>query len=291
MKHPPAVPSTPSLPERLARRETSHRSFAPSGALGAGFLHKPDSRDDVIDAVGDMYVLVYLLRGSGRYLDRQSGTIPVRAGDVVQRLPGRRHSTLTDPGSGWVEFYIVLPRSLFVGLSQCAALPAETPVIHAGVDLALVARMERFLADLARCRADQGSLLVGQAVGLVCEVMTLHGQLRSQDRLGQAVGRACRQLVQRLDRRPSQRRLAAEVGLGYEQFRKVFRQRIGSSPGAWLIRQRIDAARSLLLQDADSLATIATRLGYPDVYSFSKQFSAVVGMSPGRYRRCLGAGA
>ena len=81
--------------------------------------------------------------------------------------------------------------------------------------------------------------------------------------------------------------LSARLGLGYERFRKVFRQRVGMSPGEYRIRRRIDRARALIAQHRLSNTQVAHALGYRDPFTFSKQFKQVVGVSPGAFRRTV----
>jgi AraC-like DNA-binding protein len=79
--------------------------------------------------------------------------------------------------------------------------------------------------------------------------------------------------------------LAGACGWSRKHFSRLFQQRYGASPRAYLTRARIDAAcEALRLSDA-SLATIAARLGFHDVYHFSRQFRQQLGLPPGAWRR------
>ena len=50
-------------------------------------------------------------------------------------------------------------------------------------------------------------------------------------------------------------------------------------------RQRVQAACGLLMDRSLSIVQVAERLGYPDAFTFSKQFKRVMGQSPSSYRR------
>ena len=52
-----------------------------------------------------------------------------------------------------------------------------------------------------------------------------------------------------------------------------------------MIRARIERARRLLEESSLSLEQVASSLGYTDVYFFHRQFKAVAGVTPGRWRR------
>lgn len=79
--------------------------------------------------------------------------------------------------------------------------------------------------------------------------------------------------------------LAARAGLSVSQTARRIRGLTGLSPREFVIRARVDRARSLMAESAMSLEQIAASLGYTDVYFFHRQFKAVAGVTPGRWRR------
>lgn len=64
-----------------------------------------------------------------------------------------------------------------------------------------------------------------------------------------------------------------------------FRAKVGKSPQQYVIQMRIERACFLLEESAMSLEQIADSLGYNDVYFFNRQFSKVMGITPGQYNR------
>jgi AraC-like DNA-binding protein len=101
-----------------------------------------------------------------------------------------------------------------------------------------------------------------------------------------------RQLVQaaamRITERPSQdhpvAELAREAGYSPDHFARVFKQIIGVSPQAYVIRARIDRAKQLLAESSLSISQIADVLGYEDLFFFSRQFKSKTGSTPRQYR-------
>ena len=77
---------------------------------------------------------------------------------------------------------------------------------------------------------------------------------------------------------------AEYLGLGYENFRKLFRQEFQIPPHTYLIQKRLNNAKELLLQDDLSVQEIAARTGYPDSFSFSKQFKKYTTLTPRQFR-------
>jgi len=79
--------------------------------------------------------------------------------------------------------------------------------------------------------------------------------------------------------------LATEAGVSISTLRRLFQQATGSSPHDFRLEHRVLEARRLLGISNDPIKVIAQRLGYRDVYYFTRQFSQRVGMSPAAYRR------
>ena len=79
--------------------------------------------------------------------------------------------------------------------------------------------------------------------------------------------------------------LAGRHGMSLTSLRERFRQTAGVTLHGYVLQTRLARARSLLTETDLPLKTIADQLGYSDVYYFSRQFHAVVGVSPSAYRR------
>jgi len=79
--------------------------------------------------------------------------------------------------------------------------------------------------------------------------------------------------------------LAKRAGLSVAHAARRIRALTGLSPRAFVIRARIERARRLLEESSLSLEQVASSLGYTDVYFFHRQFKAVTGVTPGRWRR------
>ncbi len=63
-----------------------------------------------------------------------------------------------------------------------------------------------------------------------------------------------------------------------------FRKHVGMPPIDYLIHVRLEHARSLLLDRNLSVGEIAERVGYPNIYHFSKMFKKHMGRSPSAFR-------
>jgi len=79
--------------------------------------------------------------------------------------------------------------------------------------------------------------------------------------------------------------LANECGLSVRHFARAFRVSTGLPPHRWLLRHRVDHARTLIKSRALSLADVAAFCGFADQSHFTRVFRAIVGVSPGTWRR------
>ncbi|MGV9887215.1 GlxA family transcriptional regulator [Streptomyces sp. NPDC003395] len=89
----------------------------------------------------------------------------------------------------------------------------------------------------------------------------------------------------RLDSPLTLDRLAEHAGLSTRTLARRFAERLGVSPGQWLLRQRLDAARVLLEQTDLPVEAIATRVGLTSALNLRRRFRAHLGTTPGAYRR------
>lgn len=85
--------------------------------------------------------------------------------------------------------------------------------------------------------------------------------------------------------------IARRCNVSRSHFYQVFRQELGCTPHEWLMRMRIEQARSLLRRPDLTLAEIAGRCGFSDQSHFTRTFSRRFGMSPGRWRAEYGVAA
>ncbi|BCJ38557.1 hypothetical protein Athai_60600 [Actinocatenispora thailandica] len=83
-------------------------------------------------------------------------------------------------------------------------------------------------------------------------------------------------------------RLAERAGLSSRSLARRFTEQLGTSPGKWLLRQRLDAARVMLEQTDLPVETIATRVGLTSAVNLRRRFRAYLGTTPGAYRRTFG---
>ncbi len=282
----PAAP--PRLPARFFRKETVYRSMRGSsreGLLGCGFLLKPGREGWHLDHAREEYSGVLVLRGAGRYADERGHEQVLEPGCFFQRLPGRRHTTTHRPDGTWAECFVAFGRTFCDALAALGSLDPGRPVLRPGLSRALVERFDELVRELAAAPQSELPAMLARVHGLVVDVHNLDRRGERPDAHARTVGEACRLLARDLPARISLPAFAERLGMGYERFRKVFRERVGAAPGDYRIRRRVERARSMLAAGDTSVKKVAYALGYPNAFAFSRQFRKVTGAPPSRFLR------
>jgi transcriptional regulator GlxA family with amidase domain len=91
--------------------------------------------------------------------------------------------------------------------------------------------------------------------------------------------------LERLDQPLGLSELAAHARMSRRTFTRRFREEVGTSPGQWLVRQRVELARQLL-EDSDlSVDQVAGRAGFGTSASLRQHLNNTLGVTPYTYRR------
>jgi AraC-like DNA-binding protein len=77
--------------------------------------------------------------------------------------------------------------------------------------------------------------------------------------------------------------LASVCGLGRFHFLRQFKQTVGMTPHAWLVRLRLEQACSLLARSSQTIAEVAQGVGFYDQSHFNRAFRQAFGVAPSNY--------
>jgi AraC-like DNA-binding protein len=79
--------------------------------------------------------------------------------------------------------------------------------------------------------------------------------------------------------------IAEKVGLDYPYLSALFSSVEGLTIEKYIILQRIERAKELLVYDELSLSQIADQMGYSSVHHLSNQFKKVTGLTPSYFKK------
>jgi AraC family transcriptional regulator len=149
-------------------------------------------------------------------------------------------------------------------------------------------QLARVIYDECISRAPQGTLYTETAatllaMHLVRNLSTITRLLKEIRRGGLSpsrLRRACDYMMCHLGEDISLHEVAASVQLSTGHFSTAFKQSLGVAPHAWLRRQRIERAKTLLHDPNLDLTQTAMILGYANQSSFGVAFKRETGLTP-----------
>ncbi len=247
----------------------------------------------------DVYHLCLYTGGESRFVlnDRLH---PCRAGTLVVTSPGEFHD-LRAHGAGWTAtlectFTVVADdpsdaRSLpfHTLLSCCVGVPlppAEWPVqLSVGQAHQVESLLDALLVRLGYrdvlLHFDAERMILDVFRFLAHEVYGVGGALSDA---GDPLVRAKAEIETRFNERLRLPDLARAAGMSTGHFSRAFKARHGVAPMAYQLGLRIRSAKTLLCFGVLPIREIAQRVGFPDIYTFSRMFRRCEGISPRSFR-------
>ncbi len=253
------------------------------GIVSCGFMRKRSAERSQYDFKIGYYSCLVVLQGSGRYIADDGTMIPLRAGDLVQRIPGRLHSTEIEPDGDWIEFYISVGYPVYHYLSTLGIIHADQAVQATQLASDWLPDFTALLHQLKGAADDRLPHVLIQAQELL---IRMHNSARytQQDHQEDKMAKACHLIGSSYNIHYDVKEAAAALNMGYENFRKRFKDAVGMSPQRYHAQHLMRQAKMMLLSGLP-IKHVAASLGYGDIYSFTKQFTKSEGMPPGRYVR------
>ena len=224
------------------------------------------------------FTLVYVTRGSGRYVDEKGIDVAVEAGDAIIVFPGRQHWYGPDKGKTWDEFYLVFEGPVFDMWRSSGCFDRDHPVLPLKpMDF----WRDRILQVIEQRPARTEAELLAEAIKL--QELLADMQQAGHDGMSDEIEwleAAKEAIADSMDIRVA----AKATGLSYESFRKRFRKLARHSPGRYRTSLLMEQACEMLSKPGIRLRDISDELGFCDEYHFSRQFRKSVGWSPSEYR-------
>lgn len=291
--------------------------FRPIGrnTINAGFVKKGSSPVDWSGGSFPLFSVSIVLRGKGVYYDSKKRSLPLEDGSVFFRIPHVAHTTLIDPESDWLEFFIAYhfmrePKAGedcerftggngFVELEQSRTgflklknMPGQSDqwcshmcrnMFGVTEDRGLVREIDLSLELLNACHEYLTLLKTSEDVeqlpfkGMELIVRILGCQRQTQtNHLVDQVKKLIRDNIASHKRIPE---ILKPIPLSYSSLRKRFLQSAGCGIGQFQIQCRMEQAMHYL-QQGMSVKEVSSALGYKDPFFFSKQFHQQLGYAP-----------
>jgi AraC family transcriptional regulator, arabinose operon regulatory protein len=255
------------------------------GIVSCGFMRKRTAERSQYDFKIGYYSCLVVLQGCGRYISENGAITQLQPGDMVQRLPERLHSTEIEPNGDWIEFYISVGYPVYQYLRTLGIINADQEVQATQHTSDWLVDFAALLNQLKGAADDRLPLVLMRAQELL---IRLHNSVHytHQEHNENKILKACRLIGGSYDIHYDVKEAAGAVNMGYENFRKLFKETVGMPPQRYHIEHMMRQAKMMLLSGLP-IKQVADSLGYGDIYSFTKQFTKSEGTPPGRYIRSL----
>lgn len=239
--------------------------------------------------------ICYLERG--RQIYRSCGqTYVLTGGDVFVAAPGEDHDTADQLEDCGVLYWLILripedsKRMLGLSARDSAALRdslLQLPRRHFPGTHELKNQLSRLFDLYSAGREQLKTLRVRhQLLGCLFEILRCSSSLRSRS-LSPGIDRVARKIRSCPEDNFSLSELAQEAGLSLSRLKAKFRSEIGIAPREYILRQKIEQAKLVLVCEERSVTSIAMSLGFSSSQYFATVFKRFTKMSPARFRQEL----
>lgn len=246
----------------------------------------------------DFAELAYVLTGKGKYLV-EGQEFDVEAGDLVICNPGVKHThIITNPKEPTIEIISGFTGFHFRNMPpNSIELPDGGYILHTHAELKQEISKHCFamIAERESNQIGRYFMFKTHLMQMLLLVMREIGDVENTDQKGYnfetynknyAVNRIITYLNENYEHKISLEQIAHNMYLSPVYISKIFKEETGESPINYLIKIRLEKAKDILRsEDGGSIKSIANRVGYDDVYHFSKLFKKYYGISPLYYKK------
>ncbi|MEU3607304.1 helix-turn-helix domain-containing protein [Streptomyces sp. NPDC035033] len=216
------------------------------------------------------------VRPGARIVSICSGAFVLAAAGLLDGRPATTHWAVADVFRSWYPGVALDPDVLFVDDGDVLTSAGAT----SGVDVCLhLVRRDHGTAvanHVARACVAPPWREGGQAQYIECPVLPENANGTSATR---------QWALENLHEPLTLTELAAHARMSLRTFARRFNEEVGTSPGRWLIQQRVSRAQHLLETTDLPVDDIAGRVGFATGTSLREHLHAAIGVSPMAYRR------
>ena len=269
-----------AVPSPMARRVFFYVTRCGRYKYDARFSFQDDCSVARLDSHRNFFLLY--LKSGRMHFQLQNTSFTLQAGQLALVDCRAPHAFFTDgpAASLWLHFDGALAPALFAeilslhGGRQNMDLPPDSPIPDQ-IDAVIDAVASGAASEAVRSQ---------QLYGILCALLL---PTQPSERAASPVETAMAYIQSHLTQPISVPQLAAAVNLSSSHFSRLFRSSTGLSPHAYIVQQRIDAAKHLLLTTDLTVKEIACRTGYRSEVNFIVSFTGKVGLSPTAFRTSL----
>jgi AraC-like DNA-binding protein len=264
--------------------ETEPLAPYPSTGHADGYYFRPEK-----GRILNEYQILYIIEGEGIFNSAHKRATEVRSGDVFFLFPGEWHSYYPKPETGWKEYWIGFKGENMDHRVKAGFLSPEKPIYHVGYSNDIIRLYDSAIQTAEDEAVFSQQILAGIVNHLIGMVYSLERNIHLNKDIShaEAINRAKNIIRDNLENDLSIQEIALQIGVGYSNFRKLFKLFAGVSPALYQQDLRLQRAKELLSITQMNINEIAYMLHFDSADYFSTKFKKKTGFTPSQYREML----
>lgn len=232
------------------------------------------------------YQLLYLTEGEGTFESTNQKPTRIKEGDLFLLFPGEWHSYHPLETKGWKSYWIGFKGRNVDDRVRAGFLSPTKPIYHVGFSSEIVHLYEEAFVKAKEEAAYAQQTLAGIVNHLVGLMYSLERNitLNKQHDYVDVMNKARLRIRESLESSLTIQQIAMDLGIGYSNFRKLFKEYTGIAPAMYQQELRLQRAKELLSTTNLSIKEIAYRLNFDSPDYFSSKFKIKTGRKPSEFR-------
>jgi AraC-like DNA-binding protein len=235
------------------------------------------------------YQMLYLTDGEGVFESASQRQVKIKAGDIYLVFPNEWHTYHPNPSKGWKSYWIGFKGRNMDDRVKAGFLSSKKPIYHVGFSDDIV----RLYDTALKCARQEAAYSQQMLAGIVNHMLGLMYSLERNILLNKnservdMVNKARMMIREETVSNLSIQQIAEQLGMGYSNFRKLFKEYTGMSPALYQQDLRLQRAKELLCTTDLSIKEIAYQLNFDSPDYFSAKFKSKTGKKPSDFRSQL----
>lgn len=269
------------ISQLISLKDKRHRCFfnnSPAAPVACNIIAKTDLNKKVENHSLPYFTFTCILQGSGKILLKQK-MHELKPGTTFLRFPDEQFSIYRS--NDYVEFSIALPPEFGALIRNYYTKTIDTFEFELNRQL-----LDSFKYIFTLSRSKDNEKILDSAFEMSEFIIEICSNKKFEKYLpdNSFSEQACDLLEKSLNSSSPGVDTAQKMGLGYESFRKKFKQIMNLSPKQYIMQLKFEKAAEMILNDY-SIKETAFELGYSEIPAFSRQFKKYHSISPSKYRK------
>lgn len=231
----------------------------------------------------NLYCFEYIIKGKGTVIINDEVYTPVE-GDIYILQKGSNHKYYSDKENPWIKIWFNIKGNLIDQLMQVYKLNK----IHHIPNLDLKELFLKFIST-SKSTTDSTEEIFNKAAIIFHEIiLNIHSRVKVLKVARDPLALTLKEYLDKhVEDNVSLQNLSDLIFKSVSQTIRLFKREFGITPYDYLLLNRIETAKLLLLNSNMQINEIAFKLNFSDEHYFSNYFKTKVGLSPLKFRRAF----